>query len=469
MKLHGLAAILTTLLLAASASFADPPRTGERPAADAAAAPVEQAQPDPDAPDDRPGDPGYEEGYTGSWFPAVKPKSEPSDLEDSDTALPANPADVPPVPLDAQYSIERGDTFKAVLLRAGVVPEDADRAIQALAKVYDPRRLQPGIEVFLQLQPQKKNRPPFLLSIDFVADPETDVSVIRESDGSYTATTYERSLTPRLAYGRATITSSLYEAGQDAGISSTVLSGLVNLFSFDVDFQRDVQPGDSFEIVYQRMTDDSGAPVMDGNIVLASMTLSGVKTLLYRFKTTSGYSDYFDAQGQSVQKSLMRTPTDAARISSGFGQRKHPILGFTLMHRGIDFAAPAGTPVYAAGDGLIEKAGRAGSYGNYIRIRHNGNYKTAYAHLRGFASGIAEGVRVKQRQVIGYVGSTGRATGPHLHYEVIKDGTQINPQSLRLAAGYKLKDQELQDFKEDVAKLEAQLATFRERTAHREN
>jgi murein DD-endopeptidase MepM/ murein hydrolase activator NlpD len=469
MKLHGLAAILATLILAASPSIADPSRTSGGAVAFGAAAPAESTQPGADAVDEKADGPGYEEGYTGSWFPTVKPESEPSDLEDSDTVPPVDRPDIPPVPLDAQYSVERGDTFKAVLLRAGVVPEEADRAIQALAKVYDPRRLRPGIEVFLQLQPQKKNRPPFLLSIDFVADPETDVSVLRESDGSYTATTYERSLAPRLAYGRATITSSLYEAGQDAGISSAVLSSLVNLYSFDVDFQRDVQPGDSFEILYQRMTDESGTPVMDGNIVLASMTLSGVKTMLYRFKTKSGYADYFDPEGQSVQKSLMRTPTDAARISSGFGRRKHPILGFTLMHRGIDFAAPPGTPIYAAGDGLIEKAGWAGSYGKYIRIRHNGNYKTAYAHLRGFASGIAEGVRVKQRQVIGYVGSTGRATGPHLHYEVIKDGAQINPQSLRLASGYKLKDQELQAYKEDIAKLAAQLDTFRERMAHREN
>ena len=469
MKLHSLAAILAALVLAASSSIADPSRSSERRDAVRVAASTQLAQLRTGSDEEATDGPGNEEGFNGSWFPTTKPQNEPNDLEENDTVLPTDPSEIPPVPLDAQYRVERGDTFKAVLLRAGVVPEDADRAIQALAKVYDPRRLQPGIEIFLQLQPQRKNRPPSLLSIDFVADTDTDVSVLRESDGTYTAKTYQRTLTPRLAYGRGTIESSLYEAGQDAGVSSAVLSNLVNLYSFDVDFQRDVQPGDSFEILYQRMTDESGAPVMDGNILMASMTLSGVKTTLYRFKTKSGYSDYFDAEGQSVQKSLLRTPTDAVRISSRFGIRKHPILGFTLMHRGIDFAAPAGTPVYAAGDGVIERAGWTGSYGKYIRIRHNNTYKTAYAHLRGLAAGIAVGVHVKQRQVIGYVGATGRATGPHLHYEVIKDGKQINPQSLRLAAGYRLKGEELQDYKERVAKLAAELDAFRKRMAHREN
>jgi len=296
MKLHSLAAILAALVLAASSSIADPSRSSERRDAVRVAASTQLAQLRTGSDEEATDGPGNEEGFNGSWFPTTKPQNEPNDLEENDTVLPTDPSEIPPVPLDAQYRVERGDTFKAVLLRAGVVPEDADRAIQALAKVYDPRRLQPGIEIFLQLQPQRKNRPPSLLSIDFVADTDTDVSVVRESDGTYTAKTYQRTLTPRLAYGRGTIESSLYEAGQDAGVSSAVLSNLVNLYSFDVDFQRDVQPGDSFEILYQRMTDESGAPVMDGNILMASMTLSGVKTTLYRFKTKSGYSDYFDAK-----------------------------------------------------------------------------------------------------------------------------------------------------------------------------
>lgn len=322
MKFQSIAASLATLIFAASPSMTAPARTDAVPAAQSA---VEQseiliAQNDTE-------DPGSEDRFIDTWFPAVKPEAAPGTLDDIDTGRPIDAKDIPEVPLDTQYRIDRGDTFKAVLLRAGVAPDDADRAIQALTKVYDPKRLQPGIEVFLQLQPHKKSHVPLLASIDFIADPETDVSVVRESDGSFSATTYERTLTPRLAYGRASIRSSLYEAGQEAGVPSVILNGLVNLYSFDVDFQRDVQPGDSFEIVYQRMTDEGGAAVIEGDLMIASMTLSGVKTTLYRFKTKSGYVDYFDEDGQSAQKSLLRTPTDAARISSGFGSRRHPILG----------------------------------------------------------------------------------------------------------------------------------------------
>lgn len=413
--------------------------------------------------------PGYEGGTSGTWFPTVKPDYGNEALDPTDPNSPIDPKDIPDVPRDAQYRVERGDTFKAVLLRAGVEPHDAERAIHALAKVYDPRRLRPGIEIYLQLQPQKKEDAPALLSIDFIADPETDVSVLRESDGSFSATTYERTLTPRLAHGRAIIESSLYHAGQKAGIPSSILNSLVNLYSFDVDFQRDVQPGDSFEIMYENLTDEGGTIVSGGDIAVATMTLSGVTTTLYRFKTKSGYTDYFNEDGQSAQKSLLRTPTDAARISSGFGRRRHPVLGYTRIHRGIDFAAPPGTPVYAAGDGLIEKAGWNGTYGKYIRIRHGGSYKTAYAHLRRFASGIKAGARVKQRQVIGYIGATGRVTGPHLHYEVLKNGKQINPRKIRLAAGYRLKGDELKAFKQGLTEMTERLAAFHEKLAHKQN
>jgi len=468
MRTYGLAAVLALLLAAAPAATQPPGGGAPADAFVVAQDTLEQPEANFDPSGDSSDGPGDEDGFMGSWFPTVKPDTENgvAEAEDSE-AVPTD--ELPNVPRDAQYRVERGDTFKEVLVRAGAAPEDAERAIQALGKVYDPRRLQPGIEVFLQLQPQKQNRAPALLSIDFVADPETDVSVLRETDGSFTATTYERNLTPRLAHGRAVIKSSLYHAGQEAGIPSGVLNGLVNLYSFDVDFQRDVQPGDRFEVIYQNLTDEGGGFVMDGEVVLATMTLSGVTTTLYRYKTASGYSDYFDEDGQSAQKSLLRTPTDAARISSGFGRRKHPILGFTRMHQGIDFAAPPGTPVYAAGDGVIEKAGWSGGYGKYIRIRHGGGYKTAYAHLRRFASGVAEGTRVKQRQVIGYIGATGRATGPHLHYEVIQNNRQVNPQTIRLAAGYRLKGKELDDFKDSVAEIKEHLDAFREQVAHKAN
>ena len=188
--------------------------------------------------------------------------------------------------------------------------------------------------------------------------------------------------------------------------------------------------------------------------------LSGKEFRLYRHETSDGEVDYFDAKGRSSRKALIMTPIDGARISSGFGRRKHPILGYTKMHRGTDFAAPSGTPVYAAGNGVVEKAGRNGGYGQYIRIRHNGTYKTAYAHLSGYARGITSGARVKQGEVIGYVGTTGRSTGPHLHYEVLLENKQINPKKLNLPSGRTLTGKELARFNAARGALENRYATL---------
>ena len=185
---------------------------------------------------------------------------------------------------------------------------------------------------------------------------------------------------------------------------------MIQIFSFDVDFQRDIRRGDTFGLLFDEYSDDSGRVVKSGDILLAEMVLSGKPMRLYRYKTHDGRVDYYDAKGKSVRKALLRTPIDGARISSGFGKRRHPILGYTRMHKGLDFAARRGTPIYAAGDGVIEYAGRNGGYGKYVRIRHNGTYKTAYAHMHRYGRGIRKGHRVRQGQVIGYVGSTGRST-----------------------------------------------------------
>jgi murein DD-endopeptidase MepM/ murein hydrolase activator NlpD len=224
------------------------------------------------------------------------------------------------------------------------------------------------------------------------------------------------------------------------------LAKLIQIFSFDIDFQRDIQSGDQFAIMYEELSDEYGKKLGAGKILIAEMKLSGKPIRLYKYKSAKGDTDYYNAKGQSARKSLTLTPIDGARISSGYGRRRHPILGYTKMHRGVDFAAPRGTPVYAGGRGIIEVAGRNGAYGRYIRIRHNSTYKTAYAHLKGFARGIRKGRRVKQGQVIGYVGTTGRSTGPHLHYEILKNGRQMNPRRLNLPSGQKLRGKELARF-----------------------
>ena len=221
---------------------------------------------------------------------------------------------------------------------------------------------------------------------------------------------------------------------------------MVRIYSFDVDFQREIKKGDGFEVLYEVQHNKDRELVKNGPIKSAVLILEGERLSLYRYEYSKGFFDYFDPEGNSARKALMRTPLDGARITSNFGKRKHPILGYTKMHKGVDFGASRNTPVYAAGDGIVETARINGAYGNYIRIRHNSDYKTAYAHLARFAKSIRKGKRVNQGDIIGYVGSTGRSTGPHLHYEIIFRGKQVNPLMIRMPKGLKLKNENLEKF-----------------------
>ena len=244
------------------------------------------------------------------------------------------------------------------------------------------------------------------------------------------------------------ITESIYENGRKSGVPLTILSEVIKLYSFDVDFQRDIQKGNTLEILYETFYNEERRTVSYGKIHYIKLTLQKNNLEYFLFKTNDGFYDYFNEEGKNVKKSLMKTPIDGARLSSSYGVRKHPILGYNKLHKGVDFAASIGTPVYAAGNGVIEYAGRNGAYGKYIRIRHNSSYKTAYAHLNNFQQSIAKGVRVNQGETIGYVGTTGRSTGPHLHYEVIYQNKQINPMTMKLPSGKVLKNEELNKFKE---------------------
>jgi hypothetical protein len=242
------------------------------------------------------------------------------------------------------------------------------------------------------------------------------------------------------------VRSSLYGAGLNAGIPAGVLVEMIRAFSYDVDFQREMHPGDGFEVVFERFTNEEGVLARHGAVIYAALTLQGRQRRIYRHQTADGAWDYYTERGESVRKALLRTPINGARLTSRFGNRHHPILGYTAFHRGVDFGAGAGTPILAAGDGRIEQMGWNGGYGNYVRLRHTNEYSTAYAHMSRFARGLRPGAQVRQGQVIGFVGSTGRSTGPHLHYEVIRGGRQINPLGVRFAAGRKLAGQELARF-----------------------
>ncbi len=351
-----------------------------------------------------------------------------------------------PEPVSRKVVVAKGDTLMKLMVRAGASRQDAYEAITALKKVYSPRAIRPGQEVRLAFAPgEGPDELGGLLSILLKANVEQDIEVTRD-DGGFVSRTIDHPLERVLNSARGAIVTSLSEAASEASVPANILVSTIRAFSYDVDFQREIQVGDRFEIFYETLHDQDGNFAKSGDVLYASLTLSGKQREFYRHELSDGTSDYFTTKGESVRKGLMRTPVDGARLSSGFGMRKHPILGYSKMHRGVDFAAPRGTPVYAAGKGVVEVAGRKGAYGKYIRIRHNSSYKTAYAHLHRIAKGIKKGRAVQQGQIIGYVGSTGRSTGPHLHYEMILNGKQVNPRRVKMPKGDKLKGPELERF-----------------------
>ena len=357
--------------------------------------------------------------------------------------------------------VARGDTLGQMLTRVGVSGRQANAAFTALKTRFDPRRIQVGEEIEVTLAPPlDATDNGQLLGFTIASGPLEEVSVKRGPEGDYVASKHRLATDTIPTRASGIIENSLFVAGERAGVPVPVLVELIRAYSWDVDFQRDIRPGDSFEIMYDRLVDTRGETVYHGDIRYAALTLSGQKLALYHFTRDDGEEGFFDLRGKSARKALLRTPVDGARISSGYGRRKHPILGYSKMHKGVDFAAPKGTPIYAAGNGSVELAGRKGGYGKYVRIRHNGTYATAYAHMNGFAKGIRRGTRVKQGQVIGYVGTTGRSTGPHLHYEVLRDGRQMNPMKVKMPAGPKLKGKELERFVAHVTETDRRFAAL---------
>jgi len=296
-----------------------------------------------------------------------------------------------------------------------------------------------------------------LLSLSFAPSMERQITVHLEPEDGYFAEDVQRKLESHYQHAGATIDSSLYLAATQAGIPAGVVVEIIHMFSYEVDFQRDVQPGDSFEVFFNRFFTPEGQPAKAGDILAASMTLSGKKHLLYRYEMPGGDVEYFDAKGQSAKAMLMKTPVDGARISSGFGARHHPILGYTRMHKGIDFAVPQGTPVMAAGSGTVSFAGPSGEYGNLVVIKHTNSYATAYAHLSRFA--VHKGDHVGQGEVVAYSGMTGLATGPHLHYEIRVNNSSVNPLTVKVASGRKLEGEELRGFLAERNHLEQLIAS----------
>ena len=332
-----------------------------------------------------------------------------------------------------------GDTLGDVLIKTGVDPTTAFGVVGAMHAVYNPKRLQAGQELALAYDPLETDADGAALTrLDFELDAAHSVSVVRQEDGTFSAKEIFAETRHEFVRAEGVIATSLFEAARAQGLPMDVLAAMVKMFSYDVDFQRDIQKGDHFAVLYERLVTRDGRPVRNLTIHSAAMELRGSPLKYYAFPQSDGTYDYYNDKGEGVRKALLRTPVNGAVLTSGFGLRKHPILGYSLMHRGVDFGAPTGTPIMAAGDGFIEKRASSGTYGNYIRIRHRSDYATAYAHMSRFARGIAVGKRVRQGQIIGYVGRTGRATGPHLHFEILRKMAQVNPVKIKFPASQKL-------------------------------
>jgi len=389
-----------------------------------------------------------------------------------DRILAAERAASKPQPEIRTLRVGDGDTIGRMLQHAGVSVEDAAAVIDAIKPLYSPKNIRTGqtfqatfgapdtppvAENAAGAQPAQASSDDDsdrrLLSLSFAPSIDHQITVHLTVPDGYLAEDVERKLQTHYQHVGATIDSSLYLAAMQAGIPASIVVEVIRMFSYEVDFQRDVHPGDEFEVFFNRYFTAEGQPVKVGDILAASMTLSGKKHLLYRFEQ-AGVAEYFDVNGQSAKAMLMKTPVDGARISSGFGQRLHPILGYTRMHKGIDFAVPSGTPVMAAGDGTIAFAGSGGEYGNLVVIKHGNSYATAYGHLSRFAPGTRTGARVHQGDVVAYSGMSGLATGPHLHYEIRLNDKQMNPLTVKLASGRKLEGEDLKAFVAERAHLE---------------
>ena len=343
--------------------------------------------------------------------------------------------------------VGQGDTLMALLVTAGATPEEAGEAVEALEAIYDPRSLKVGQQITITFASEgggaESRR---LVDVTVSADVDRKVLASRmlSPDDQFSGQEQRQELAPGISRFSGAIDDSLFEAAGRAGLPAPVTAELIRLFSYDVDFQRDIHPGDTFEVKVERWFNGDGQPAKDGAITFASLSLSGVTRQIWRFQPGTGEADYFDATGNSVRKALLKTPIDGARITSGFGMRQHPILGYSKMHKGLDFGAATGTPIMAAGDGKVVFAGDKGAYGRYVQLSHPNGFATAYAHMSRIA--VKRGQAVRQGQVIGYVGTTGRSTGPHLHYEVMAQNRQVNPAGLKLPAGRKLAGAELVAF-----------------------
>ena len=347
------------------------------------------------------------------------------------------------------HNVKNGETFDSILENYFIEKEEVKILKNKLSKKLNLNKLRTNQKIYLTIDQSKNTIKEFIFQI---SNKERIVLTQDLENKIFNQRVILTKLKKQVKYNENVILQSLYKAALEKKIPANIIIEFARVYGFQVDFQRDIRKKDKFQIMYEVFVDEKKKVIETGNILFANLILSGEENSLYYFDG-KGSVGHYDKNGKSVQKALMKTPINGARLSSPFGMRKHPIDGFNKMHKGTDFAAPLGTPIMASGSGVIKKAGWCGGGGNCVVIKHNSTYQTIYAHMSKFAKGIRGGVRVKQGQTIGYVGSTGKSTGPHLHYEVLINGKRVNSQTLKLPSGKILKGNERKIFETKKIKL----------------
>ncbi len=347
--------------------------------------------------------------------------------------------------ISINYEIKKGDTIQKILKKYKIQNNEIQAVINQYKKYSNPGKLLVGDKIDITVKEDFASEKNSILKFSVPVSKSTTISITKNEENRIVSKKIITKFYKKRILSQNVIKKNLYSSAMEADINPDTIIEFARIFGFEIDFQRDIRKNDYFKILYEKYFDEYGEYIKSGSILYAHMSVNNREITLYKFGSDKGYG-YFDMNGKSVEKALMKTPINGARLSSPFGMRKHPILGYNKKHLGTDFAAPSGTPIMASGSGTITRAKWCGGGGNCIKIKHNSTYETVYAHMKSFAKGMKVGRKVRQGEIIGYVGSTGMSTGPHLHYEVIVNGKKVNSQTLKLPSGKILKNEERTQF-----------------------
>ena len=359
--------------------------------------------------------------------------------------------------INQNYKVKSGDSIQKILIDFKISNNEIQSVIQQYKKYGNPNQLVKGSEIEVIIEKSLTSEFNSITKFSVPITKSTTIEINKNDEEQIVSKKIITQLYKKKVLAENIIKNNLYSSAVNANIDPNTIIDFARIFGFEIDFQRDVRKNDYFKILYEKYFDENGEFIKSGSVLYAYMSVNGREISLYKFGDDKNYG-YFDINGKSVEKALMKTPINGARLSSPFGMRKHPILGYNKKHLGTDFAAPLGTPIMASGSGTITRAKWCGGGGNCIKIKHNSTYETIYAHMKSFARGMKVGKKVRQGEIIGYVGSTGMSTGPHLHYEVIVNGKKVNSQKLKLPSGKTLKDNERKLFEVHRIKTDVEMA-----------